>query len=46
MYGLIPPLVVRERKYAYYKYLELAQVKDNFIPLELFRFVGWSGSKV
>jgi Fic family protein len=36
MYGLIPPLVVRERKYAYYKYLELAQVKDNFIPLELF----------
>ncbi len=34
--GLIPPLVVKERKYAYYKYLELAQTKEDYKPLELF----------
>jgi len=34
--GLTPPLVAKERKYAYYKYLELAQMKNNFLPLELF----------
>lgn len=34
--GLIPPLVVKERRYAYYKYLELAQTKGNYAPLELF----------
>lgn len=34
--GLIPPLVVKERKYAYYKYLEIAQTKENYKPLELF----------
>ena len=34
--NLTPPLVAKERKYAYYKYLELAQMKDNFLPLELF----------
>ncbi len=34
--GLMPPLVVKERKFAYYKYLELAQTKDNYKPLELF----------
>lgn len=34
--GLIPPLVVKERKYAYYKYLEIAQTKENYEPLELF----------
>lgn len=34
--GLLPPLVVKERKYAYYKYLELAQTKQDFSPLELF----------
>jgi Fic family protein/DNA-binding XRE family transcriptional regulator len=34
--GLIPPLVVKERKFAYYKYLELAQTQDNYGPLELF----------
>ncbi|OGL30844.1 hypothetical protein A3F37_00160 [Candidatus Saccharibacteria bacterium RIFCSPHIGHO2_12_FULL_41_12] len=34
--GLIPPLVVKERKHAYYKYLELAQTKDDYMPLELF----------
>lgn len=34
--GLIPPLIVKERKYAYYKYLELAQNKEDYDPLELF----------
>jgi Fic family protein/DNA-binding XRE family transcriptional regulator len=34
--GLIPPLIAKERKFAYYKYLELAQTKDDFIPLQLF----------
>lgn len=34
--GLLPPLVVKERKYAYYKYLELAQTKQDYQPLELF----------
>ncbi|MEK9195916.1 MAG: Fic family protein [Patescibacteria group bacterium] len=34
--GLIPPLVIKERKYAYYKYLEIAQTKENYKPLELF----------
>ncbi len=34
--GILPPLVVKERKYAYYKYLELAQTKRDFSPLELF----------
>lgn len=35
-FGLIPPLVIKERRYAYYKYLELAQTKENYAPLELF----------
>jgi Fic family protein/DNA-binding XRE family transcriptional regulator len=34
--GLTPPLVTKERKFAYYKYLELAQTKGNYKPLELF----------
>lgn len=34
--GLVPPLVIKERKYAYYKYLELAQIKGDYMPLELF----------
>lgn len=34
--GLTPPLVVKERKHAYYKYLELAQTKEDYGPLELF----------
>ncbi len=34
--GLMPPLVAKERKNAYYKYLELAQVDGKFEPLELF----------
>ncbi len=35
-FRLMPPLVVKERKYAYYKYLELAQAKGDHTPLELF----------
>lgn len=35
-HGLIPPLVIKERKYAYYKYLQIAQSKENYAPLELF----------
>lgn len=34
--GFMPPLVLKERKNAYYKYLELAQTSDNTMPLELF----------
>ena len=34
--GLVPPLVVKERKLAYYKYLEIAQKSDESKPLELF----------
>lgn len=34
--GLVPPLVVKERKQAYYKYLETAQSKNNSEPLEMF----------
>ena len=34
--GLTPPLVTRERKFAYYKYLDLAQTKGSYTPLELF----------
>ena len=34
--GLVPPIVVKERKFAYYKYLELAQTKKTYEPLELF----------
>jgi len=34
--NIAPPIIVKERKHAYYKYLELAQVKENYLPLELF----------
>lgn len=34
--NIIPPLVLRERKQAYYKYLEAAQKNENYEPLELF----------
>lgn len=34
--NIAPPLVVKERKHAYYKYLEVAQTKNNYLPLELF----------
>jgi hypothetical protein len=32
----VPPIVLKERKYAYYKYLELAQTNDNSMPLQIF----------
>lgn len=34
--GHAPPVVAQERKYAYYKYLELAQSSKRYKPLELF----------
>jgi Fic family protein len=34
--GHTPPLIAKERKQAYYKYLELAQTKSKYVPLELF----------
>ncbi|HEY4963478.1 MAG TPA: Fic family protein [Candidatus Saccharimonadales bacterium] len=34
--GFVPPIVLKERKYAYYKYLELAQANDNSMPLQIF----------
>ena len=34
--GLTPPLIVKERRFAYYKYLEIAQTRQNYEPLELF----------
>lgn len=34
--NITPPLVTKERKFAYYKYLEIAQTKGKFEPLELF----------
>jgi Fic family protein len=34
--GYAPPLVVKERKRAYYKYLEIAQVREKYTPLEFF----------
>ena len=34
--GIVPPLVLKERRQAYYKYLGLAQTQDNVMPLQLF----------
>ena len=34
--NLTPPIIVKERKYAYYKYLEIAQTEQDYAPLELF----------
>lgn len=34
--GLFPPIVAKERKLVYYKYLELAQTHDKYDFLELF----------
>lgn len=34
--GITPPLVQKERRQAYYKYLELAQTKEEYVALELF----------
>ncbi|MCU0667692.1 MAG: Fic family protein [Patescibacteria group bacterium] len=33
---LPPPIVLKERKKAYYRYLEIAQANENYKPLELF----------
>lgn len=33
-YGIVPPVITRERRSAYYKYLELAQMHGTFDPLE------------
>jgi len=34
--NVVPPLVVKEKRRAYYKYLEMAQTKEEFGPLEFF----------
>ena len=34
--NLVPPIILKEKKYAYYKYLEAAQMDDNIIPLQYF----------
>ena len=34
--NLVPPILKKERRYAYYKYLELAQTHEITDPLELF----------
>jgi len=33
---LTPPIILKERKQAYYKYLEFAQMDDNIVPLKMF----------
>lgn len=33
---VVPPIILKERKHAYYKYLEIAQMNKNYKPLELF----------
>lgn len=35
-YGIVPPLVLKERKRAYYKYLENADTTDNYDLLSMF----------
>ena len=35
-YGVMPPLVLKEKKHAYYKYLETAQTNESFELLEMF----------
>lgn len=34
--GIAPPIVLKERKQAYYKYLEKAQTEEELAPLEFF----------
>ena len=34
--NLVPPIILKEKKHAYYKYLESAQMDDKFIPLQYF----------
>ncbi len=33
---VLPPLILKERRFAYYKYLEMAQAEDKYQPLEKF----------
>lgn len=33
--GLMPPLILKEKRFAYYKYLEAAQSRGDYAPLEL-----------
>lgn len=33
-FGLVPPIIPRERRSAYYKYLEIAQTEERFDLLE------------
>ena len=33
---VVPPLIIKERKYAYYKYLQMAQLQENYDLLRLF----------
>ena len=35
-HGIMPPLVLKEKKHAYYKYLEIAQINEKFELLETF----------
>lgn len=35
-YGIVPPLVLKERKRAYYKYLEIADKTENYDLLAMF----------
>ena len=35
-FGLVPPIIHKERRVAYYKYLELYQVRELSDPLEKF----------
>jgi Fic family protein len=34
--GIVPPIVLNEKRRAYYKYLEVAQTTEDHAPLELF----------
>jgi Fic family protein len=34
--GIMPPIVLKEHRFAYYKYLEEAQTNENYLPLEKF----------
>ena len=34
--GIVPPLIIKERKYAYYKYLQMAQLQEKYDLLRLF----------
>jgi hypothetical protein len=33
-YGVVPPIITKDRRSAYYKYLEIAQTKERFDLLE------------